>query len=563
MQMNRHFRQILVISLIIGLTVSALACFLIPDEELQPISGNGSMLVRSGSYIYLIGGYRDGVPTNAIYRAQITLDQAGDPQIGHWTAELPLPEGRVFGAAIAVGGYLYVIGGESETGPKATVFITAIDGSDGSLGFGTDIPYWVDHKKGLPQPRSRMASAYHDGRIFLLGGIDREGTLLDTIIHTRIWIAENGKTGSWYRSPATLPVPCEGAAAEFSENSLIVAGGRTEDKLLRNAISYTAGDYGKLSAGRDLPDLPQPLERIHLIEDGGTIRAAGGMTSEGVPADEILMLAKDGWTVSATLGNPPFFPCLRFSGYIAGYAGSSVDTNGELLLMDLDLAPGRPAVSPGSGYVRENLPLLSTAEPGTVIHYLENREEGALPGKLDRELSEDDGYRFSEDPVAISLVVWEEPGDNHSTVTESSYIPREGSLFVDISGTLEIREPDSDWQEITIAVWYADGTQIGRDKAFYSLSINEPGIYAISWAGSGQDDQFSSRAQIVLFEEDLHTEVIDVAGEPVASRPVLYQEIKEDRCSWTAELFRGDYYLYIEDLEGVTAGTIGFRICHE
>ncbi|MFC1572656.1 right-handed parallel beta-helix repeat-containing protein [Candidatus Eisenbacteria bacterium] len=143
--------------------------------------------VAHSGFVHVIGGSPTSDPDSAsstVYYANPTTDG----RILSWSTTPPLPEARADHAAIAVGGFIYVIGGNDSTGaPTTTVYRSEIT-SDGSLGAWQAMP-------SLPLPRRGHGAALQRNEIMVVGG--REGGIPRRDVF-RAWIDdETGTLSSW------------------------------------------------------------------------------------------------------------------------------------------------------------------------------------------------------------------------------------------------------------------------------------------------------------------------------------------------------------------------------
>ncbi len=110
-----------------------------------------------------------------------------------------LPQARAYHAAAVWNGFLYVAGGAANTqdDPVSTVFISSIQ-SNGSVGV------WSAANQSLPKALKKHSLAAWNGRLYLLGGQDKDGNE-----QTDIYRAElNRTTGeilSWTKEQTSLP----------------------------------------------------------------------------------------------------------------------------------------------------------------------------------------------------------------------------------------------------------------------------------------------------------------------------------------------------------------------
>jgi len=119
------------------------------------------------------------------------------PPITEWIETSSLPMGLTDHQLVALGGYVYCIGGRSNASPSAvdTVYYAAING-DGSLG-----PWQAT--TNLPQPLACHGAAGYNGRVYVWGG----WTLNYPTVNTCYYAVQNanGTLGPWVTSAVTIP----------------------------------------------------------------------------------------------------------------------------------------------------------------------------------------------------------------------------------------------------------------------------------------------------------------------------------------------------------------------
>lgn len=144
-----------------------------PQYALATIAGGGT-------YVYAMGGYSSGNTGNAVLAdgAGARLDPAGVPGKSFPVRALPKPTSS--GQALAIDGYVFVVGGKDEvlTGKGRGDAFAAKIGEDGTLEPWSTLP-------ALPQGRTSLALTGHGDFIYVTGGgFDAGG--LDTVYSARV-----------------------------------------------------------------------------------------------------------------------------------------------------------------------------------------------------------------------------------------------------------------------------------------------------------------------------------------------------------------------------------------
>jgi N-acetylneuraminic acid mutarotase len=157
--------------------------------------------------IYVAGGYM-GPCCDGTVVADV---QIYDPVTNTWSAGVPLPTPRWSGAAAAVDGKLYIIGGTTPTGLEQVNTVWAFD---------PDTSTWSS-KAPLPSALSSPGAAVKDGIIYVVGGYDG-GARLNTVE------SYDPKTDSWTELAPLLVGKSEASAAGVAQ-TIVAADGYTGD----------------------------------------------------------------------------------------------------------------------------------------------------------------------------------------------------------------------------------------------------------------------------------------------------------------------------------------------
>jgi hypothetical protein len=199
--------------------------------------------------LYVAGGYSNGVARGDLYRLDSTL--------GSWERLVPLRHPRGALVLVAVGRFLYAIGG------AAGGEVAPVEVYDSLQGTWTDVTF-------LPTPRDHGAGFEWRGFACIAGGRTPNTTRVDCYVPP---------TGAWIQLP-DLPSPTSGAGATTLDGQVIVAGGENagESTLVDHVFRFTGG-----SAWTDEAMLV-PRHGIQLAVWGGRAWACGGATAAGYQA---------------------------------------------------------------------------------------------------------------------------------------------------------------------------------------------------------------------------------------------------------------------------------------
>ncbi|MCX7774603.1 MAG: hypothetical protein N2067_00675 [Spirochaetaceae bacterium] len=542
------FTAIVAFALIITLN----SCTLLANLFLPGVkgAGTGMALVRYGNYVYRIGGLdNSGRPLQTCFYASIETDEQGVILPLAWQETASLPEGRSFAAVIAAGGRMYVIGGDNGDGPTSTIYVTQIN-SDGTLGYGTS-HFWESSLNTLPSPRSHMAWALHDGRIFLVGGFGPEG-VLDSIIHARIWQTTLWP-GTWYESPQHLPKAVYGSGLAVSQNRMFIAGGfDSSNRAVTNLISYDIGTDGLLS-NPVAAQMPEPKAFPLCLDNDGQVIIAGGYAAKSI-------ISSSSWTFDGT-GFASAGLELKAEGPSSAHAATTlwyVKPNRTLLDLlpigskdGMQLPPEAPVVFPGSGMVPKNTTVLVKAAPGTTVRYCTDHTPVMVADPVWNEASP---LKITADTM-MAFRAFATDGTPGAQVN-MDYRVRPASFFVWVSGDFTLKDVgDTTLQNISLTDNMFNPATTGYTGIWGRLVVSSPMAIALTVrdaASPGYEAVYTGRVRFSLFEGDLYTEVVDIEGKavrnllpPTATQPILLH------------LNPGAYYLRLDDVDGLSGRRLG------
>lgn len=130
-----------------------------------PVDLYGPGMVAVGNYLYVIGGYDKNTNegTRKVYRAQIGAD--GAP--GAWSEmSAQLPDSRTEFATVVVSNTIYVLGGSITGGDAYDTIYYAKPDANGN------ISAWHQATRKLPRPTMKHSAVAYNGTIYVLGGTD-------------------------------------------------------------------------------------------------------------------------------------------------------------------------------------------------------------------------------------------------------------------------------------------------------------------------------------------------------------------------------------------------------
>jgi len=525
-----------------------------------PADTSGAMVVSHGNYLYRIGGEaEEGAVSDKTYVALIP--DGSDAELV-WAETTPLPSGRAYGAAFAVGNLMFVVGGSDGTNPTSSIYYTSISASDGTLGFSGSPPFWERNPSDLPYPLSHSSHVLHDGRIFLIGGKKATGAS-DAVIHAKVW--QKGQIGMWYTSLRHLATARHSTAATlwYDRNEaftpyLVVAGGIDKDGTVLDEVSaFEIGNSGYLNPDTGSVDMPEKLALPVLVPYADHIRLAGGL-------DANLQQSSKAYAGDSPFGSLTLLPdAVSAEGPSAGRgmgniwylphgAGDAADV--ESWALD-DCNPQAPTVSPGSGIVQSRTTVSIRNEAGTTVWY------SIVPGAWTEHTSANPIGKIEQDSVIAFKSV--DDSGRESPITTRTYTVRSLGFLVHIAGDLNLDtlsvEAPPEFTTLYLADDMYDPKSTGTAKVWGELRLFEQTNIALRWKDASSyapssDSPYSGIIRLSLFEEDLLAEMIDSRGMPILNLPASGEQPIE------ATLQAGTYYFLFEDDEDSAGRSFGLSI---
>ena len=171
----------------------------------------------------VVGGVHHGNYTNTL----LSLKEEGGKK---WVEQFPpMPTKRKYTAAVSTGKILVVAGGEIE-GTKLTILSTVEV-------MNTDTQQWST-ASGLPYPLIDASATVSGGRVYLVGGKDKNGHPTQSVLTCSLNALFQSQTdGSVWNTVADLPVVCS-TSITLNGQLLAVGGKDSHGKATNNIYSY-------------------------------------------------------------------------------------------------------------------------------------------------------------------------------------------------------------------------------------------------------------------------------------------------------------------------------------
>ena len=223
--------------------------------------------------IYVFGG--SGAMTQEAPSGTLDAAWEYDTAADTWRAIAKLSAKRTAGAAVALGGKIYFIGGSSDlTGPDGKV-------ANAGLVVGTNESYdpatnkWETHK-AMPTPRNHPAIGAVGGKIYVIGGrITANNIGGFTAANVDVVEEYNPATDSW-RAMNRMPTPRSGEGWATYEGKIYVAGGEERNYHIEGPLRDVEVFDPAVNDWYRLPSMPTARHGVNVAAYGGKLFVIGG-----------------------------------------------------------------------------------------------------------------------------------------------------------------------------------------------------------------------------------------------------------------------------------------------
>ncbi|RMF59684.1 MAG: T9SS C-terminal target domain-containing protein [Bacteroidetes bacterium] len=179
-----------------------------------------------------------------------------------WSARAPMPTPRWGAAAVVLDGQIYVLGGQNAQG----VVLDVVERFDPATGTWTPFGSMEDE-------RFNAAAAVFQGKIYVMGGRDRDGDVKDDV---QVY---DPATGGWQEID-DLEEKREGATAVVLDDTLYVLGGSDQNARFLDTVERFDPATGTWHRVDDW-HLDQPRAALGAVVLGDTAYAVGGFSTFG------------------------------------------------------------------------------------------------------------------------------------------------------------------------------------------------------------------------------------------------------------------------------------------
>lgn len=219
----------------------------------------GHAMVAIGDKLYVLGG----IDNTGEHKAHARVD-VYDVKERQWSTAAPMPTPRVFAGAAALGARIHVVAGLSDEDVKlqrAGAVHECYDPTTDSWKPLTPIP----------APRSRLAVAVVNDRLYVLGGLETDAK--EHRDSARVDVYDPAKD-AWERGP-DLPLARHAHAAAVIDGKIFVMGGYSLKEKLEPLARCDVLDVAQQTWSQG-PDMTQTRSWFAVVEFDKTLVAIGG-----------------------------------------------------------------------------------------------------------------------------------------------------------------------------------------------------------------------------------------------------------------------------------------------
>ncbi|MDO8430196.1 MAG: hypothetical protein Q7S73_02415, partial [bacterium] len=222
-----------------------------------------SSIVANG-YVYVIGGSISGVSyQSTVFYAKLNSDGSTSAWATNANA---LPEIRGLHSSIIANGYVYVIGGYSNSF-QSTIYYAKLN-SDGSTGT------WSTNTNALPGSRAQHSSIVANGYVYVIGGTANGSVYQSTVYYAKL--NSDGSTGAWSTNANAL-LGIRGRLSSIVANGYVYVIGGIDGSANQSTVFYASTARVLISGNLDLIGLASTT----VSDSGGDNGSTGGSIFAG------------------------------------------------------------------------------------------------------------------------------------------------------------------------------------------------------------------------------------------------------------------------------------------
>jgi hypothetical protein len=239
--------------------------------DFKNIGMRAHQMVAIGGYMYIMGGINeiDGAE-RLVYFAAINADGT----LGTWNLTTSMLIDRFYYTAGTYNGYIYAIGGSTAIGQALTTEYAKLN-SDGTIGSWTNT-------NSLIAARNYHGGGIYNGYVYALGGTNSGGAQINTTEYASLNAGGSGMIGAWTTSPASITTARSGHGTIAYKGYLYVLGGKNSSNVALSDVQYAPiNGMGVVGAWTTLSgaSLPVALYGAGFAVRNGYIYAAQGTST--------------------------------------------------------------------------------------------------------------------------------------------------------------------------------------------------------------------------------------------------------------------------------------------
>jgi N-acetylneuraminic acid mutarotase len=257
----------------------------------MPLPAHHVAVAEQGGKLYVFGGavqrQKGGpnyVPANEAWEY--------DPAADSWKALAPMPSKRIAAVAVTVAGRIYVMGGAGNYKSREDMSLNAEQPHrilDINEAYDPATNTWQT-RQTMPTPRSHMAAAAVNGKIYLIGG--RLASMAVSNGSTTDIVEEyDPATDRWGFLKTRMPTPRDSSLAAVYQGRIYVVGGQSITAI-SNSVSRALEAYDPANnTWIPLPNLPVARHGLGGAVIGSRFHVVGGHITAAFSGGEPLNVA--------------------------------------------------------------------------------------------------------------------------------------------------------------------------------------------------------------------------------------------------------------------------------